>query len=469
MTYPSKPSTAYDYVTFQAGAPTTPLPANQVAADYAGHKTSIDAIIDFIQTALRSDGNLTNGIVRPESLSAATLALMGTEVSFEGTWVTATAYAVNDIVTESNKTYICIVAHTSGTFATDRAAGKWQLLEGDNASLAGANVWTGTQEFDAAVDFDGAEDHSGTETHSGTVNFDGPVDMDGTVDMTGSSSVTIPTAATTPVAAGHNTTAASTAFVQTILAATKPVGGLLWSVNGSDASNDIDVSAGAMADTTGTFILQLTSSITKRLDAAWAVGTGNGGLDTGAVGNNEYYGWLIGRSDTGVVDFLWSLSATAPTMPTNYDFKAGPCAWVKRSGGANLAWQVYESGGGAVDFRFTTPVRDVNLANTLTTTQRTDSISVPKNFAVLARIRVLVYDATTVQKSLITRPGETNAAPSSTDTPLSNHAGANTSVGIAEELDVYTSATGTIAARSDLATADSYIVVTVGFYWSRRS
>jgi hypothetical protein len=34
-----------------------------------------------------------------------------------------------------------------------------------------------------------------------------------------------------------------------------------------------------------------------------------------------YYVWLIRRSDTGVVDALFSESATAPTMPTNYDHK----------------------------------------------------------------------------------------------------------------------------------------------------
>jgi hypothetical protein len=222
-----------------------------------------------------------------------------------------------------------------------------------------------------------------------------------------------------------------------------------------------------MADTTGTFILRLTSSITKQLDVAWAVGTGQGGLDTGAVGNSEYYGWLIGRSDTGVVDFLWSLSATAPTMPANYDFKAGPCAWVKRSGGANLAWKTYETNGGGVDFRFNTPIRDVNLANTLTTSRRTDALSVPKNFSTLALIRAHVFDATTATVNLIGCPDETDAAPSVSDQPSVNIA-STTGVRGLEEITVRTSATGTIYARSDLATADTYIVVTLGFNWSRR-
>ena len=42
-----------------------------------------------------------------------------------GLWVTANGYAVDDVVIESNNIYICLTAHTSGTFATDLAAVKW--------------------------------------------------------------------------------------------------------------------------------------------------------------------------------------------------------------------------------------------------------------------------------------------------------------------------------------------------------
>lgn len=98
--------------------------------------------------------------------------------------------------------------------------------------------------------------------------------------------------------------------------------GLAVTTNGSDATNDIDVAVGsAAADVSPYNLMQLTSALTKRIDASWAVGTNQGGLDTGAVGNSTYYIWLIQRSDTGVVDGLFSLSATAPTMPTNYDRK----------------------------------------------------------------------------------------------------------------------------------------------------
>lgn len=65
----------------------------------------------------------------------------------------------------------------------------------------------------------------------------------------------------------------------------------------------------------------LASAYTKTT-SAWAVGTGNGGIDTGAIANSTWYHvYLIQRVDTSVVDVLFSLSATSPTMPASYTRK----------------------------------------------------------------------------------------------------------------------------------------------------
>lgn len=100
------------------------------------------------------------------------------------------------------------------------------------------------------------------------------------------------------------------------------ISGLTLSNNVTDATNDIDIATGSAGSDGATPVLMtLSSALTKRLDGSWAVGTGNGGLDTGAIANTTYHVWLIQRSDTGVVDALFSTSATSPTMPTNYDRK----------------------------------------------------------------------------------------------------------------------------------------------------
>jgi hypothetical protein len=43
-------------------------------------------------------------------------------------WVTTTAYVVGDIRSNGGVNYYCVTAHTSGTFATDLAAGKWYAM-----------------------------------------------------------------------------------------------------------------------------------------------------------------------------------------------------------------------------------------------------------------------------------------------------------------------------------------------------
>jgi len=107
--------------------------------------------------------------------------------------------------------------------------------------------------------------------------------------------------------------------------------------NGTDTTNDIAIAAGECVDSAGAELMQLAAALTKRLDAAWEPGTNGGGLDTGAIANTTYHVWVIKRTDTGVVDALFSLSATAPTMPANYTKKRRIGAII-RSGATILAF-----------------------------------------------------------------------------------------------------------------------------------
>jgi hypothetical protein len=92
--------------------------------------------------------------------------------------------------------------------------------------------------------------------------------------------------------------------------------GLTLSTAGS--SGTFGIAAGEAADSTNVILMLLNSAYTKTT-ASWAVGSGNGAIDTGAIaGSTWYHVYLIERVDTGVVDVLFSLSATSPTMPTNY-------------------------------------------------------------------------------------------------------------------------------------------------------
>jgi len=88
--------------------------------------------------------------------------------------------------------------------------------------------------------------------------------------------------------------------------------------NSTDANNDIDFSGGnfVFSDFSGQAYVP---AMTKRLDANWTAGTNQGGLDTGTKANSTwYYCYTIYNPTTQASDFLFSASATSPTLPSGF-------------------------------------------------------------------------------------------------------------------------------------------------------
>ena len=115
---------------------TTMLNANLNAINNALDNTvSLDGSVPNVMTA---DFDLnSNDLLNVATANIAVLKVAGVTVtdytsqpSWSGPWVTATAYAVDTLAEDGGSVYICVVAHTSGTFATDLAAVKWQLFSG---------------------------------------------------------------------------------------------------------------------------------------------------------------------------------------------------------------------------------------------------------------------------------------------------------------------------------------------------
>jgi hypothetical protein len=123
MAQPSAYARAYDFTGY------APAELPEVGARIDAELDALAVIVGQVRTSLaaiqRDDTALKNQAVHPDSLSAATRALIVGGWELRGTWVTATAYAIGDVVLESGTAYVCAVAHTSGTFATDLAAVKW--------------------------------------------------------------------------------------------------------------------------------------------------------------------------------------------------------------------------------------------------------------------------------------------------------------------------------------------------------
>lgn len=193
------------------------------------------------------------------------------------------------------------------------------------------------------------------------------------------------------------------------------IAGLTLSTAGS--SSTFSVAAGQAADAGNAVLMALASALSKTT-GAWAVGTGNGALDTGTIANSTWYHvWLIRRPDTGVVDVLISTSASSPTMPSNYTQKRRIGA-MRTNGSAQ--WTRFVQRGH--DFLWYQPVLDVSSSANPGTTAVTSALTVPPSINVKAALNINARNSGTgVYVGLyVSSPDVSDDVPSETAAPLAN-------------------------------------------------
>lgn len=187
--------------------------------------------------------------------------------------------------------------------------------------------------------------------------------------------------------------------------------GLTLANNGSDATNDIDIAVGACRDSTNVTNMVLASALTKQLDAAWAVGTNQGMRDTGAISNATWHLFVIMRPDTGVVDVLASLSATSPSLPTNYTYfrRIGS---IIRSGGAIV---LFSQNGD--EFLRSASILDIDVTNAGTSAVLR-TLSVPTGIKVWALFNLFTEQVATNFALYVSSPDQSDESPNVTAAPL---------------------------------------------------
>lgn len=260
-----------------------------------------------------------------------------------------------------------------------------------------------------------------------------------------------------------------------VAALSKGITGLTWANNAVDATNDIDFASGGCMDSTGALWIDC-AAMTKQLDANWAPGSAAGMRNSGAaIANTDYYLYAVAKAD-GTQDYYAHVSSVVATVLTALQAESGGASyvyarmigWIKRTAGAIVAFNVYETEGGGVEYAWGTPAVDINLAGTLTTTRRTDALRVPLNFSVVADISAYLFDAAAPMSAYIWCPDRADvgaATGPSTGNITVTFAGDWSLTG----LRVRTSSAGLIASRCSVATADQYQVSTLGFLWARRN
>jgi hypothetical protein len=101
-------------------------------------------ITDFVNGAAEAAASAAAALLSEQNAAASEAVVVATAgdltgLEYRGAWATATAYEVNNIVyvASEGSSYICLVDHTSDTFATELAADKWGYLAAKGAAGAG--------------------------------------------------------------------------------------------------------------------------------------------------------------------------------------------------------------------------------------------------------------------------------------------------------------------------------------------
>lgn len=136
MAQPSPYNRAFNFSNYQAQNPTLPLPGAQVDIELSRLKAVTDEIRSVIAALQRDDLALSNRSVGYDQLKTE----VNIGVNPPSSWATATNYIARDSVFKDQKFYICETSHVSGTFATDLATGKWELIADFTAAQAASLV-----------------------------------------------------------------------------------------------------------------------------------------------------------------------------------------------------------------------------------------------------------------------------------------------------------------------------------------
>lgn len=192
--------------------------------------------------------------------------------------------------------------------------------------------------------------------------------------------------------------------------------GMETSNNSTDAQHDIDVSVGRCNDSTNSVSMALSSAITKRIDATWASGTGNGGLASGATLSNSTTYHVFVVLVGGNVDVMFDSSVTCANGVANNavtNFRRIASVTTNVSSNVN---QFIQHG----DYFFWDTIQlDVNTGNPGTSAV-IPTISVPTGIEVIALIYgfILMSDDSNDTHVLFTSPSQTDTVPTSTISQL---------------------------------------------------
>lgn len=190
--------------------------------------------------------------------------------------------------------------------------------------------------------------------------------------------------------------------------------GLMMANNGSDATNDIDITSGYAADSTGVFVMN-GPAYTKQLDANFAAGT-NAGMRNSAVAiANTTYAIYLATTTAGAGADYYAHTSSDPAIAL--------AALQAETGGSTYAYlrrvgYILRESGAIVAFSqngdefLRTAHQDINASNPGTSAVLA-SLRVPAGIKVRAKITTMLVDATPAADTacVVTSPDQTDISP----------------------------------------------------------
>lgn len=152
--------------------------------------------------------------------------------------------------------------------------------------------------------------------------------------------------------------------------------------NAADAAHDITIAIGSCADSSNSYSLELTSPLTKRIDASYATGNNAGGLSSSlTVANNTSYHYFLVKI-AGSIDVLIDTSPVCANGITDHSVtKYRRLGAEKTDGSANIIPTLRRG----INVMFDVPIVEHNGA--LSTTGASLTISTPSGI----RTEAIIY------------------------------------------------------------------------------
>lgn len=264
------------------------------------------------------NGNSINNVDTLDVLTELTLngqvvTSIATVPDWKGEWVTARAYVLNDLTRYNGTVYIVKVAHTSGTFSTDQAAGKLEVFAEKGSSGAGTGDMLTTNNLSDLTNKPQAIVNLGINATAAELNYVDGVTSSVQTQLDSKATLASPALTGTPTAptatAGDNTTKlATTAFV------TDAVATSLLASTGMTLLGTLTTTSGSTQTLSG---LTLTSY--KQLVFEWnSVSCGTGTITNWNIGSGPVMtGGAAGDFVTGMVTVSLTNGISAPILNRN--------------------------------------------------------------------------------------------------------------------------------------------------------